>query len=267
MTGDYEIAGESFLHPRSRLGRARKRFASLAEEVKDYANAARQLDRRFDAASGWTSYDLRGGRRPPKPLAEGAGAVCEDLRGALDALIGVLSATQKQGSDPPRFPICLASEEYLVGEGAEHGKRRLLSDLRPADLAIVDSLQPYHRVKPQDDPLARLQALFESHTKGELKSVLILGDAAEADFEELERGSVRGAETHPCRGGVEAEDGLEVLRYRVSPDPTARLKVDIRLRFDLRFDPPRLTMSDLDHIRVRVEEIVGGFDSRLSAAA
>jgi len=266
MTGDYEIAGESFLHPRSRLGRARKRFVSLGEEVKDYANAARQLDRRFDAASGWTSYDLRGRRRPPKPLTEGAGAVCEDLRGALDALIGALKATQKQDSDPPRFPICLTSEEYL-GEGAERGKRHLLSDLRPADLAMVDSLQPYHRVKPQDDSLARLQALFESHTKGELKSVLILGDAAEADFEELERGSVRGAETYPCRGGVEAEDGLEVLRYRVSPDPAARLKVDIRLRFDLRFDPPRLTMNDLDRIRARVEEIVGGFDSRLPAAA
>jgi hypothetical protein len=266
MTADYEIAEESFLHPRSRLGRARKRFVSLAEEVKDYANTARQLDRRFDAASGWTTYDLRGGRRPPKPLAEGAGAVCEDLRGALDAVIGVLRATQKQGSDPPRFPICLASEEYL-GEGTERGKRRLLSDLRPADLAIVDSLQPYHRVKPEDDPLARLQALFESHAKGELKSVLILGDAAEADFEELERGSVRSAETHPCRGGVDAEDGLEVLRYRVSPDPAARLKVDIRLRFDLRFDPPRLTMSDLDRIRGRVEEIIGSFDSRLRAAA
>lgn len=267
MRADYEIAAQSFLHPRSRLGRARKRFVSLAEEVKEYANAARQLDRRFDHASGWTSYDLREKRRPPKRLAEGAGVVCEDLRGALDALIGVLRATQEQGSEPPRFPICLKSEEYL-SEAAKRGRRQcLLGDLRPADLAMIDSLQPYHRVKPQHDPLARLQALYESHTKSEVKSVLILGNAAEADFEELEPGSVRGAETHPCRGGLEAEDGLEVLRYRVSPDPTARLKVDIRLRFDLRFDPPRLTMSDLDRIRIRVEEIVGSFDSRVPATA
>lgn len=267
VAADYEIAVQSFAHPRSRLGRARKRFISLAEEVKGYANAARQLDRHFDTDSGWTSYSLREQRRPPKSLAEGAGAVCEDLRGALDALVGALRPAQEHGSEPPRFPICLKSEDYL-GDGSGSGKRRsLLGDLRSADLSRIDSLQPYQRVKPHDDPLARLQNLYESHTRGEIRSVLILGDAAEADFEELQRGSVQRAETRLCRGGVDAENGLEIMRYRVSPDPEARLKVDIRLRFDLRFDPASLTMSDLDRIRIRVEEIVGGFDSRLPAAA
>lgn len=267
MAADYEIGAESFTHPRSRLGRARKQFVSLAGEVRGYASAAQQLDRQFDPASGWTSYCLNELRRPPKSLAEGAGAVCEDLRGALDALIGALRPAHEHGSEPPRFPICLKSEDYL-GEGAKRGKRgSLLGGLRSADLSMIDSLQPYQRVKPNDDPLARLQSLCESHSRGEMRSTLILGDAAEADFEELQRGSVQRAETRLCRGGVEAENGLEVMRYRVSPDPEARLKVDIRLRFDLRFDPASLTMSDLDRIRIRVEEIVGSFDSRLPAAA
>ncbi len=253
-------------HSRLRLGRARKRFTVLAEEVTAFVREdAPQLDRRFDPAAGWTSYHLEPRGRSPERLADGVGLVCEDLRSALDLLISGLRTTPT--SEPSRFPICLTADEYFGDDSSRFPRRRLLEGLAPPDIALIDSLQPFHRVTPAQHPLARLQSTYESYTKGALRGVLVLSGLANAEIEELEPGLVRRVEARRADAGVVVREDLEVFAYRVWPDPGARVKVDLGLRFDLRFDPLGLTMGDLDHVRLEVENAVRGFDTRLAKAA
>ena len=268
MGRDYEKRADPLRHSRLRLGRARKRFIQLGKEVVGYVEGNQpRLDRRFDSATGWTSYNLqlRGG--PRKQLAEGAGIICEDLRIALDLLVGALRNGDQADTQPPRFPICLTIDDYLGKKAASGQRQRLLRGLASPDLALIDALQPYHRVDPAKDPLAQLQAVYDRYTKKELRGALVVSDVPSAEFEELESRSVRKAETRRCHSDVTARDNLEVLAYRIWPDPKARLKVDISVRFDLRFDPPGLTMSDLDRIRAQVEKTVRSFDTRLASVA
>lgn len=266
MEAGYEMSHDALLHSRLRLGRARKRFTALGEEVTAFVREnSPKLDRRFDPATGWTSYHLKHHGRPPGRLAEGVGPVCEDLRSALDLLIAGLRTTPS--SEPSRFPICFSADEYF-GDGSSRGsRRRLLEGLAAPDLVLIDSLQPFHRVNPIQHPLARLQDTYEAYAKGELSSILVLSGLANAAMEELEPGLVNRAQTRHADSDVVAREDLEVFAYRVWPDPVAPLKVDLGLRFDLRFDPPGLTMSDLDRVRLEVESTVRGFDTRLAQAA
>lgn len=265
MEGAYEMSHDTLKHSQLRLGRARKRFAALSKEVTDFVREdSPRLDRRFDAVTGWTSYHLERHKRPSTRLSEGAGLVCEDLRSALDLLIAGLRTTPT--SEPSRFPICLSADEYFGDDSSLSGKR-LLDGLASSDRVLIDSLQPFHRVNPAQHSLARLRATYEVYTKGELRSVLVLSGLANAEMEELELGLVKRAEARRADSGVVAREDLEVFAYRVWPDPVAPLKVDLSLRFDLRFDPPGLTMSDLDRVRLEVEKVVRGFDTRLTQAA
>lgn len=265
MSEDYENHPDRLLPSRLRLGRARRRLVDLADLVTEWIQTNQpQLQRRLDAETGWTRYQLKVRGKPPKALAAGAGGICEDLLGALDLLIGGLIDDAELDS-PARFPICTDAGEYL---DSDSGKRlRLLSDISAGDRGRIDALQPYHRVKPTMDPLARLLAVRESYVRKELRGSLVLGEPPEAEFEERERGSVRRLETQRCDGGINAENGLEVLSYRAWPDPSADVKVDINVRFDIRFGPPEMTLSELDQIRLHVESIIGGFDSRLPAVS
>jgi hypothetical protein len=266
MEAAYEMFRDALTPSRLRLGRARKRFMALGEEITAFVREnGPELDRRFDPVAGWTSYHLKHHRQPSKQFAEGAGLVCEDLRSALDLLIAGLRTTPT--SDPSRFPVCLTADEYFGDASPRASRRRLLKGLASPDLALIDSLQPFHRVNPAQHPLARLQATYEAYTRDELRSVLVFSDLTNVEMEELEPNLVKRVEARSPDSGVLAREDLEAFAYRVWPDPAARLKVDLSLRFDLRFDPPGLTMSDLDRVRMEVENAVRGFDTRLGQAA
>jgi hypothetical protein len=265
MAEDYEEISDRLLPSRLRLGRARSRLLKVGKDVAEWLQANQpQLQRRFHADSGWTSYQLKVRGSPPKAFATGVGGICEDLLGALNLLVGGLR--EHDGLDSPaRFPICTEVEDYLDSDSGK--RRRLLSDLSAEDRSRIDALQPYHRVKPTMDLLARLLASRDSYLSKKLRVTLVLAGSPEAKFEERERGTVERSETHLCDGGVIAKNGLEILAYRVWPDPSAEVKVNINVRFDLRFGSPELTLRELDQIRMHVESIIGGFDSRLPAVS
>jgi hypothetical protein len=267
MVAPYESSADPLLHTRLRLARARKKFTALGRDAGEFVPKNQVLDRRFDRSSGWTSYHLSVRRSPPKQLSESVGSVCEDLRTSLDLLVGALKQGRESDFEPSRFPICLTSDAYLGIDGEPGERQRSLSGLDSPDVSLIDSLQPYHRVDPAKDPLSQLQSLFDFHTRKKLRCAVIVDGRPGANFEEMRRGSVTSSDMRRCRPGVTAETGLEIMAYRVMPDPEARLKVDINVSFNIRIDPLGITMSDLDRIRLRVEAIVRGFDTRLRVAA
>jgi hypothetical protein len=246
-----------------KLERAWEHFEALKAEMEPFVVDAYPLERRFDEETGWRTYHLRKTKEPPQRFGVIAGEITNLVRSSLDLLVYQLALIG--GGDPGRtrtqFPIFTDHAEYTKKDRRGRGHRtRMLKNVSPKHRAIIDSLQPYHRVHPDRDPLAILKAFRDAYEHRDVAPAVVMVHRPSAEIEALKPGTVRDAEFRRAPVRAPLTDGAEVLGFRLKPDPKAKVKVDIQVRFDIGFEPTHTTLIDLDRIRRHVERIVRRFE-------
>lgn len=255
----------SLADSRLKLDRAREHFESLAKEIETFITAdTYPLEPRFDEETGWKTYHVRITEKPPERFGLLAGEVADLVRSSLDLLVYqlALQGGGKPGKTRRQFPIFVDGVDYMRtnSRGRSHQKT-MLKDVRPEDRAIIDSLQPYHRVKPDRDPLAILKAFRDAYEHREIATAVILLEQPGLNVEEIVQGSVRDAEFSPPPATRRPlADEAKVAGFRLIPDPRAKVKVDIDARFNVGFEPVRATMDELEWIWRYVTDIIARFE-------
>jgi hypothetical protein len=265
VLGCRDVETLSVADSRLKLDRAKEHFESLAKEIETFITPETYpLEPRFNENTGWKTYHVRITKPPPQRFGLLAGEVVDLIRSSLDLLVYRLAI---QGSAAPgksrrQFPIFLDATEYMRTDrrGRSH-RKTMLRDVRSQDRAIIDGLQPYHRVSPDRDPLAILKALRDAYEHREIATAVVLIDSPTVDIEEIVHGSVGDIDFNPPAVAARPlADEAEIAGFRLSPDPRAKVKVDIDARFNIAFEPVDVTMHEIEDIYRYVCGIIDRFD-------
>jgi hypothetical protein len=211
---------------------------------------------------------------PDAPLTEWGvivGDFAHNLRSALDHLVYQLAILNE--CDPEKmgtqFPIFTAEDDYLRVSFRGRRKGKLSSrdsqlwGVSDAHKAIIDGLQPFKADKPKITALAVLNRMSNrdkhrlvSVSHGAMQNRSVIANPADPATEvEIIEADLSGV----------LEDGAELFRYIVRPDPNAEVQMGFRAEhwFGFAGEPgviPPLGPPELAALMADVAEIIGVFE-------
>ncbi len=257
--------------PKLRLDRADEHFGDLDREITAYLRGKPYSvvsQREADGDFVVRAYILK---EPPDRIKVLIGDVCHSLRTALDQLAHVL-ASPAGGGDPPagtEFAIFADSVDYMALD-KKTGKPRRGSGLYkvrgipPAAQAVIESLQPYHRVhdpKGHDLWMVHELDIIDKHRKG-LTTGAITDDAAIAIKSLHDVNNYRVAHVGGAIQAGPFQSGAEVARLSFqATGPNPQVNMDIYTSFKVAFNPTgpgrgELVLDCLTRLREYVRNVV-----------
>ncbi len=166
-----------------------------------------------------------------------AGEIVHHLRSSLDHLIWALAI--KRHTNPSfriQFPISTTSEKYLKAQ-----KDGIMKGISKKACDIVESLQPFKRKNPSDDPLLILEE-FSNTDKHKLllvvTNVVTMGDKISVDSGETDANqtSIIGMSPPPETLGLTATEGgtevFSILLGNYTPRFSATLHFTLQLSLE-----------------------------------
>jgi hypothetical protein len=211
---------------------------------------------------------------PDAPLTEWGvivGDFAHNLRSALDHLVYQLAVLNE--CDPEKmgtqFPIFMAEEDYLRAGNRGRRKGKLsnrdsqLWGVSEAHKTVIDGLQPFQVDNPEITALAVLNRMSNrdkhrlvSVSHGAMQNRSVIANPADPTTE------VEIIEADPS--GV-LEDGAELFRYIVRPDPDAEVQLGFRAEhwFGFAGEPdvlPPLGPQELAALMTDIADIIELFE-------
>lgn len=161
---------------------------------------------------------------PPPEFSVRAGEILHNMRSSLDHLVCRLAEHRNEPVTKEHgFPICESAAKF-------NQNRRRLKGLDPAEIAVVESLQPYHTGHPNQDTLFILQFLNNAD-----KHRLIID--RHVSPHELASFTLPNNVEKVSQGLIQhTEPGAEIATYRVTDgtDPS-KVDMDFYARFAIYF--------------------------------
>jgi hypothetical protein len=212
---------------------------------------------------------------PDAPLTEWGvivGDVAHNLRSALDHLVfqlAILNQEDPEGMNT-QFPIFRKEDDYLAvgNRGSRKGKLSArdshLWGVADADKAIIDGLQP-----------------FNAGDRAHLHPLAILNQISNRDKHRLVTASHgamedRSVEAIPTDPGINVEikeaelsglveEGVELFRYRVLPDPNAEVQFRFKAKHWIGFagdldQVPPISVEALSALMMEIADIIHSFE-------
>jgi hypothetical protein len=244
----------------AKIERANENINNLAAEITALTHpnryiVIRHFDRQAKEMVFWALPQII-----PLRLSVLAGEIVHHLRSSLDHVVWALAC---KGRTKPnfriQFPICAKREEFIRAK-----KRRIMQGIANSAQAIIESVQPYQKPAPRDDPLAILDDISITDKHKLLAVVVSVATLENKIHFNTQTANTKIAEIIPNKWANRrfriAPGGTEILRIRFTEVPE-NVQVDPEHRYEVAFEEfgslkTEPVISSLVHLRDATVETI-----------
>jgi hypothetical protein len=250
--------------PRLKVARARKHTEELKDLVFSYLELnAWRIGGNYERATKTFEFRTHLTKQPPAVLGIVLGDIAHNLRSALDHIAWTLALRTSRG-EPSRktaFPLARSPEDF-------HGRacQRMLRDIPPKFLALIESLQPYQPRGELDFDPTWLGVLREMSNTDKHRLVVAAPTTFELagnprfDFEAIRDVGDLGHAQIFYGGPI---DDAVVARIEIEPlGPNPKMNMHLEISASLRVEADELPLKGVEvgafarHARTAVSAVI-----------